>query len=44
MKMILLSKKDVEALNGKWILQVDTNNPDYTITAGNGECVIEKGL
>jgi len=44
MKMILLSKKDVEALNGKWILQVDTNNPDYTITEDNWGFVSEKRL
>lgn len=44
MKIILLSKKDVESLNGKWILQVDTNNPDYTITEENWEFVKEKRL
>ena len=44
MKIILLSKKDVHSLNGKWILQVDTNNPDYTITEENWNFVREKRL
>lgn len=44
MKLILLSEKDVQALNGKWILQVNIENPDYTITDSNWGFVQEKRL
>jgi hypothetical protein len=44
MKMILLSQKDVQSLNGKWILQVDSSNPDYTINESNWNFIVEKRL
>jgi hypothetical protein len=44
MKNILLSEKDVRSLNGKWILQVNIDNPDYTITEENWAFVSEKRL
>ena len=44
MKIVLLSEKDVRDLNGKWILQVNTNAPDYTITEENWDFVKEKRL
>jgi len=44
MKMILLSEKDVRELNGKWIIQVNSEQPDYTITEENWSFVSEKRL
>lgn len=44
MKMILQSEKDVLNLNGKWILQVNSDNPDYTINENNWGFVSEKRL
>jgi len=44
MKNILLSEKDVRSLNGKWIIQVNIDNPDYTITEENWGFVSEKRL
>lgn len=44
MKILLLSQKDVDSLNGKWILQVDAHRPDYEITAENWGFVSEKRL
>jgi hypothetical protein len=44
MKIILLSEKDVSALSGKWIVQVNANNPDYEITESNWSFVSEKRL
>lgn len=44
MKNIVLSEKDVRDLNGKWILQVNTDQPDYTITEENWSFVKEKRL
>lgn len=44
MKMILQSEKDVRELNGKWILQVNAEQPDYTITEENWSFVSEKRL
>jgi hypothetical protein len=44
MKYVLLSQKDVQSLNGKWVLQVDTNNPDYKITESNWNFISEKRL
>jgi hypothetical protein len=44
MKNILLSEKDVRNLNGKWILQVNIEQPDSTITEENWDFVSEKRL
>ena len=44
MKNVLLSEKDVRSLNGKWILQVNADQPDYTITEENWGFVSEKRL
>jgi hypothetical protein len=44
MKMILLSEKDVRDLNGKWVIQVNAEQPDYTITEENWSFVSEKRL
>ena len=44
MKMMLLSQKDVEAINGHWVLEVNANDPDYTITESNWNFVSEKRL
>lgn len=44
MKLILLSQKDVESLNGKWIVQVNTDNPDFIINDNNWDFVSEKRL
>ena len=40
--MMLLSQKDVEAINGHWVLEVNANDPDYTITESNWNFVSEK--
>ena len=42
--MILQSEKDVQSLNGKWILEVNSEQPDYTITEENWSFVSEKRL
>ena len=42
--MMLLSQKDVEAINGHWVLEVNANDPDYTITESNWNFVSEKRL
>jgi hypothetical protein len=44
MKLILLSENDVKSLNGKWVLQVNIDNPDYTINEANWNFVSEKRL
>lgn len=44
MKLILQSKKDVNDLTGKWIIQVNSDEPDYTINEKNWDFVKEKRL
>lgn len=35
MKLTLLSEKHVKALHGKWVIQINSNEPDKTITESN---------
>lgn len=44
MKIILQSEKDVQSLNGKWIIEINSEEPDYTITESNWFFVKEKRL
>lgn len=44
MKLVIQSENDVRNLNGKWILQVNSNEPDYTINEDNWEFVKEKRI
>lgn len=44
MKFIIQSKKDVDSLQGKWIIQVDSSNPDWTINEDNWDYISEKRL
>ena len=44
MKLVIQSEKDVQSLNGKWIIQVNSDQPDYKITKTNWDFVSEKRL
>jgi hypothetical protein len=44
MKIILQTEKDVMSLTGKWIIQLNCDNPDETITEGNWGFMKEKRL
>ena len=42
--MILLSEMDVKSLNGKYVLQVNTDDPDMTISEDNWGFIKEKRI
>jgi hypothetical protein len=44
MKLVLLSKKHVEALHGKWIVQLNIDEPDKVINEANWDFMAEKRI
>jgi len=44
MKIIVQSEKDIRALHGKWIVQINTDNPDIEITEQNWRFYSEKRI
>ncbi len=44
MKLIVQSEKDVIALHGKWVIQINTNDPDVRLNKENWGFYSEKRL
>lgn len=44
MKIILQSEKDVRDLHGKWVVQINSNTPDVSITETNWDFYSEKRI
>jgi hypothetical protein len=44
MKIIVQSEKDVLALHGKWVVQINTETPDVRITEQNWDFYAEKRI
>jgi hypothetical protein len=44
MKLILQTEKDVQNLHGKWVVQINTNNPDVEINEQNWSFYSEKRI
>tara|TARA_R110000850_G_scaffold34024_1_gene92237 strand:- start:39311 stop:39625 length:315 start_codon:yes stop_codon:yes gene_type:complete len=44
MKLIIQSEKDICSLKGKWIIQLNTNDPDVVLTQDNWNFYSEKRI
>lgn len=44
MKIVIQSEKDVRALHGRWVVQINTDTPDVDITEQNWNFYAEKRI